>query len=100
LEIAYNFDNINVGDTLKALMPAWLIDGKRKYDRKLVVDGRMMWFAGRREVPPVPEITPNDKGIYRLTHSDYLEPANMMGTRALQIKIKDRIRDWGKAGNF
>lgn len=81
-------------------MPAWLIDGKRKYDRKLVVDGRMMWFAGRREVPPVPEITPNDKGIYRLTHSDYLEPANMMGTRALQIKIKDRIRDWGKAGNF
>jgi hypothetical protein len=95
LEIMYNFDNINMGESLDAIMPAWLIDGKRKYDRNMVVHGRMLWFAGRRDVPPVPEILPNDKGIYRGSHSDYLEPANMEGTRSMQIKYKDRSREWG-----
>jgi hypothetical protein len=91
LEVAYNFDNLNQGDNAHALEDLWLIDGKKHYDRKMVLDAFFLYFSGRREIPPVPEL-PNPKKIFRATHVSYYEPASMRGTRSILIKWKDRTK--------
>jgi len=94
IEIAYNFDNRNWGDQYSALQDVWIIDGKRKYDRKMILMGHCLIFSGRRDIPPVPELDPNPKGTYWGMHSEYLEPASYKGTRAMSMTWKDRSRDW------
>lgn len=98
LEIAYNFDKVNLGDTLNAYQDAWTIDGRRGYDRKFVMDGHGCWFTGRREVDPTPQYPNNPKKIFRAFHSEYLEPASMRGTRGLAIKWQDTARPYGSWG--
>jgi hypothetical protein len=39
LEIAYNFDNLNQGDNTHSFQDIYMIDGKNRYDRKMVA-----WF--------------------------------------------------------
>jgi len=95
LEVAYNFDCINQGDNQLAQQDSFLVDGRRKYDRKMILDSNVMWFSGRRDIAPVPEFEPNRKGIFRAAHSIFSVPASMRGGRALQIKWKDRTRDYG-----
>jgi len=94
IEIAYNFDNVNQGDNMHSLQDLVMIDGKQKYDRKMVMDSHMLFYSGRREVPPVPAINPNPKRIFRATHSAYSEPASMRGTRNINIKWMDRTRPY------
>jgi len=94
IEIAYNFNNINSGDTMWSLTHAWLIDGRRKYNRSMILDGRIMWFSGRREVAPVPEMQPNTKNIYRASHSEYVAPASLKGNHSMSINWKDRTKPW------
>jgi hypothetical protein len=91
LEIAHNFDNLNQGDNVQSLQDMWLIDGKMHYDRKMVMDSHMLFFSGRRTIPPLPEL-PNPKGIFRASHNQFHEPASMRGTRSLSIKWKDRTK--------
>jgi len=93
LEIAYNFDNLNQGDNAHAMEDSRITDGKARYDRKISVEGRFLYFSARREVPPVPEL-PNPKGIFRATHFQYHEPASSRGTRSLSIKYKDRTKPY------
>jgi len=95
LEIAYNFDNMNMGDNISSDEYMWLVDGRRQYDRKMIQKGHILYFSGRREILPVPEILPNSKQIFRASHSVYVEPADMQGTRGLGIKYKDRTKDYG-----
>jgi hypothetical protein len=92
LEIAYNFDNLNYGDNLHVPQDFLMIDGKNRYSRKQVVDSYLLFFTGRREIPPVPAILDNDRGIYKATHSEYYEPASMRGSRELSLKFIDRTR--------
>jgi len=93
-EVMYNFDMRNWGDQYEALQDMYLIDGKRRYDRKMVLNGNMLIFSGRRDIPPVPELPNNTKGIYWGMHSEYYEPASYKGTRALSLTWEDRSRDW------
>jgi len=95
IEIAYNYDNMNAGDNLDSYSVVWMIDAKRKYDRTMILKGHMLWCAGRRDIEPVPEFLPNTKQIYRATHGFYEEPASYKGNHSIQIKWKDRSRDWG-----
>jgi len=94
LEIGYNFDNLNWGDQMMGRQDVILVDGRRKYDRKMDITSHIMYFAGRRDIPEVPEVSYNPKGIYRGIHSYYDEPAAYKGTRTLLLKWKDRTRDW------
>jgi len=94
LEIAYNFDNLNQGDNMHPLRDMVLVDGKARYDRKMVVNSYFLYFSGRREIPPLPEIPPNNRGIYRASHDEYYEPASMRGSRSLLIKWKDRSKPY------
>ena len=95
LEVMYNYDNNNFGDNNYSYQDVYIIDGRRKYDRQLVIATNFFHFANRREVPPVPNVTPNKKGIYRANHTEYFEPASFKGMRGMQIKWIDRTRDWG-----
>jgi hypothetical protein len=94
LEIAYNFDNLNHGDNSHILQDMVLVDGKARYDRKMVMDIHALYFSARREIPPVPEILPNDRGIHRVSHATHLEPASMKGSRSLMIKFIDRTKPY------
>jgi hypothetical protein len=94
-EVMYNFDNPNFGDNAVALQDLTLIDGRRKYDRKLVLKSWFLYHAARREVPPIPDLAKNPKGVFRGTHTEYFEPASFKGTRSLSLKWLDRSRDFG-----
>ena len=94
VEVAYNFDNLNWGDQMKARQDIILVDGRRKYDRKMDLTSYIMYFSGRRDIPEVPEVSYNPKGVYRGIQSYYDEPASYKGTRTLLLKWNDRERDW------
>lgn len=94
LEIAWNFECLNYGDNTHALQDLFLIDGKKRYDRKMVFDSYLLYFAGRREIPSTPELLPNPRRIFRASHGAYLEPASMQGSRSVGIKFIDRTIDY------
>jgi len=95
LEMVYNFDNFNHGDSTYDLSTGPITDGRRGYDRSLEVDQDVLYFTGRRETPPVPAITPNKKDIYWAYHVEYYFPVQLKGMRAMTIKWNDRSRDYG-----
>ena len=92
LEIAHNFTNLNQGDNVNSVQNMKMIDGRARYDRKMVMKSHMIFFSGRREVLPVPEIIPNHKQIFRAAHSSYSEPATMRGSRSLSVRFKNRTK--------
>lgn len=94
LEIAYNFEHLNLGDNARAFEDVYIIDGKRRETYKMILNTTIMFFSGRRDIPPVPEILYNNKEIYRGSHSEYFEPAKMKGTRVVTIKWKDYTQDY------
>jgi len=94
LEIAYNFDHVNKGDHIQSLQDLYIIDGKKRYDRKMAFFSHMLFLSARREIPPVPDITPNPKNIFRASHGAYLEPASMKGSRSVSFKFIDRSIDY------
>jgi hypothetical protein len=95
LEMMYNFDKRNLGDNLGALQDPFITDGKRKYDRVFTIYTDMIYFTGRREVPPTPSITPNKKKIFRAAHTHYRQPASLKGNRGMNIKWTDTSRSYG-----
>jgi hypothetical protein len=93
LEIAHNFDNLFHGDNTRSLQDLYFINGKSRYDRKMFLDNIFLYFTGRREIPPVPEILPNERRIFMASHCEYREPASMKGSRGLFIRWEDRTKD-------
>lgn len=99
LEIMWNFDKVeNTGDTTSNRMVAFVVDGRRGYDRNVERESSRMWFTGRTEVEPIPEILPNKKKIRRASHFGWLAPPFLKGGRGVSIKWKDSSRDWGSWG--
>jgi hypothetical protein len=95
-EIANNFGvTENHGDNAFKQAIAQVVDGIRKYDRNVGFKATMMWFCGRTEVPPIPEIEPNTKGIRRAHQFEWVDPPALRGGRILNVKWKDESKDWG-----
>ena len=95
LEMVYNFDNFNKGDSSYDLSTGPIVDGRRGYDRTMEVDQDVLYFTGRRETPPVPEIPDNRKDIFWAYHTVFHFPVQLKGMRAMTIKWNDRSRDYG-----
>lgn len=95
LEMVYNFDNFNHGDSSYDLSTGPIVDGRRGYDRTMEVDQDVLYFTGRREADPVPEIPDNTKDIYWAYHTVFHYPVQLKGMRAMTIKWNDRSRDYG-----
>jgi hypothetical protein len=96
VEIMYNFDiTDNHGDNAYKQVAAIVIDAKRRNDKHVGFKNWLLWFAGRTVVPPLPEITPNPKGIFRANHTVFDDPPVLKGQRSLAIKWQNRLKDWG-----
>ena len=65
LQIAHNFRCRVYGDGYENHDEAYIVDGKLKYDMNSEVRTKLMFFAGRTDMPPVPEFPDNPKQIWR-----------------------------------
>ena len=95
LEVAYNYDNVILGDNFHYHTQMQIVDGRKKSNRDMSVDEHQTWFTGRRDVPPVPAFDSNPKDMYFAYHNSYLEPPSFKGMRAMTVKWNDRSRDYG-----
>jgi len=98
LEVMWNFDAPTHGDTLSIRMVGFQVDGRRHYDREMISASKNMWYCGRTDIPPLPEIQPNSKQIRKANHTEWVEPKILKGDRNLIIRWKDPSRDWGSWG--
>jgi hypothetical protein len=98
LEIMWNFDAPTHGDTLLSEMNGVQVDGRKRYDREMISTTWNMWYRGRADVPPVPEILPNTKGIRKAGHTAWVEPKILKGDRNLSVRWKDPSKEWGSWG--
>lgn len=94
IEAAWNFDAWSRGDGQIKDSTAYIIDGRRKYDRKIVQLPITLHYAGRCDVPPVPELLPNPKGIYRATTFVFSAPPEIKGMRGLTMRYKDALKPY------
>jgi len=74
---------------------AYIVDLKKKYDRTIERDGWKLFYSGRTDLEPKPEIPRNTKGIYKGGHGAWITPAMLKGGRSLEIKWNDTLKDWG-----
>ena len=96
IEIGQNFSvSENHGDNVYKETIAKVVDGVKRYDRNVGFKQYYMWFIGRTEIPPIPAITPNPKGIWRAHQSEWVNPATLRGSRLLNIKWVDESKDYG-----
>jgi len=94
LEVAYNFDSLTKGDTRYIKNKAKTVDGKRNTERNVSFENWVMEFYGRCDVPPVPEVPHNNKGIRRGVHGTFHEPLALKGNRSVSIKWIDPSREY------
>jgi hypothetical protein len=98
LEVMWDFDAPTHGDTLSVRMVGFQVDGRRHYDREMISATKNMWFTGRTDVAPLPEIAANSKRIRKAGHTEWIEPKILKGDRNLSIRWEDPLRDWGSWG--
>jgi len=94
MEIAWNYYARTKGDSLFTNAPAYIVDGRKKYDRNVQFEVWLTYFAGRLDVPPVPEILPNPKQIYRGASSEFTDPPEMRGNLSFQATYKDTSKPY------
>jgi len=93
LEVAYNFRNNNFGDSQQTIDDGWIIDGKLKYDASRVrIDSIYMYFTGRTDTPPVPDVKPNPKDIWLGYQVLQIEPEIIRNTRVFEVKYNNRLK--------
>lgn len=91
IEAAWNFDAWSRGDGWTKTAEGFIIDGRRKYDRKSVQKPATLMYAGRCDVPPVPELH-NPKKIYRSSIFIFEDPPEIRGMRGLTARYKDPLK--------
>jgi hypothetical protein len=94
IEVAWNFYSRTRGDTNISYAEAYIIDGRRKYDRHAAFRVWSKFFAGRRDVPPTPELPSNPKKIHRGTFSHSMKPPEIKGMLIFQITYQDTLKTY------
>ncbi len=92
LEIAHNFRQRNYGDSATTEEKGFLTDGRLHYDRRLHIKNNYLFFSGRTDVPPVPELKDNPKGIWRAFHMEQLKPPEARNMRIFELHYKDTLK--------
>jgi len=91
LEMAHNFRCRNYGDTLETLEEGYIVDGKLTYDMDVTIQNHYCFFSGRTDVPPVPELPDNHRGIWRAFHMLQTKPPEVRNMRILELHYKNRL---------
>jgi len=94
IEVAWNFHCWTRGDTEISSAAAFVVDGRRGSDRHTAFNLWVTYFAGRCDVPPIPELIPNPKKIYRGFFAEFIKPSEMKGFLNLQVTYKDPLKPY------
>lgn len=91
-EMAHNFRTRSMGDSQRTAENGYIIDGRLKYDMTLEIHNNMLFFSGRTDKPPVPELPDNKAGIWRAFSMLQLQPPETRNIRILELHYKDRLK--------
>ncbi|MBN2107395.1 MAG: DUF1329 domain-containing protein [Deltaproteobacteria bacterium] len=98
IEVMWNFNCPTHGDTFLSVMNGVQVDGRKGYDREMKSTAWNMWWTGRTDIPPLPALPGNTKGIRKATHTAWDEPKILKGDRNLAIRWTDPNKEWGQWG--
>ena len=91
-EMAHNFRTRSQGDSQKTLEHGYIVDGKLKYDMSLEIHNNLLFFSGRTDKPPVPELQDNSAQIWRAISMLQIQPPETRNLRILELHYKDRLK--------
>ena len=91
-EMAHNFRTRCYGDGYTNHDNAWVVDGRLKYDMNSEIKNSLCFFAGRTDMPPVPELTSNPKQIWRAFSMLQLQPPETRNMRIMEVHYKDTLK--------
>jgi len=93
-QMAWNYDAYTHGDSTYCFNgPATIVDCRTGLERSAGQWRWSMYWAGRSDVPPKPELPKNDRGIHRSYFQRHSAPPDFADTGVLEIKYKDTKRD-------
>jgi hypothetical protein len=92
IEMAHNYRMRTYGDGYSSTEKGYIIDGRLKYDMDIEIQNNLNFFAGRTDVPPVPEYEDNPKQIWRAFTMLQLAPPETRNMRIMEINYKDQMK--------
>jgi hypothetical protein len=93
LEVAYNYEFNNHGDSNKYRRFSPNINPKSKTERLADQEYWEMFFIHRTEKEPLPVMTPNEKGYHRAYFLNMFKPAEFLNTRMFSIRYADPTKE-------
>jgi len=94
LEIAHNFKRRNNGDSIENSTAGFIVDGKLNYDMQYRSVNRYLFWAGRFDMPPVPELPGNTGNIWRTSLSCPTEPPENRNVKTIEVQYKDEMKPY------
>lgn len=93
LEMAWNFDFQNHGDTEHFMRDGPNINPKHRTERASTQEQWYSTFVHRTETDPKPAILKNKKGVFRGTFIHMYEPPEFINTRFYNLRFLDPAKD-------
>jgi len=92
-EIAWNFDAVTLCDGHYNVSDAGWVDAKTGSDRNPIHLQKYLYYTGRTDVPPIPTLPNNKRGLRRANLLESLHPPENKGSRLLEYKYLDPNKD-------
>ncbi len=93
-QAAWNFDGYTHGDgTYLNQHPCSIVDCRTRLERAAGQIRWMMYWSGRTDVAPKPDLPKNDRRIHRTFFQRNTAPPDFADTTILEIKYQDTTRD-------
>ncbi len=94
LQIGWNFDCWNRGDTYESISQGHTVDGRIEAAKESAQHTYRMQFSGRTDMDPHPEIDRNKHDLKSSQSYHFLAPAYVAGTMGFTLKYKDNDKEW------
>ena len=91
-EMVHNFRTRSPDDSYRSSEIGYIADGKLKYDMSLEIHNSLLFFSGRTDNPPVPELSDNKAQIWRAFSMLQIQPPETRNLRILEVHYKDRMK--------
>jgi hypothetical protein len=89
VEWAWDMEMNTRGDSKSMHREGVVVNPRTRAERKAVQPWLFDYFTGRCDVPPVPNRTPNPKGIRRAYYLSIEEPLDVQGMRYMELRYLD-----------
>lgn len=91
-EMAHNFRCRNFGDSYSSNEHGFIVDGRIRYDMRLMIENNICFFSGRTDKPPVPEFPHNPKKLWRAFTMLQKDPPEVRNMRIMELHYSDRLK--------